>query len=102
MTAYAEKTARLLAAVESARRSGQPGVGLAKTTSNLFRERAPRRAPRIDVSHFNGVLRVDASANRVEAEGMTTFAALADATLAAGAMPAFAGPASSVSPIDLS
>ena len=88
MTAYAEKTARLLAAVESARRSGQPGVGLAKTTSNLFRERAPRRAPCIDVSHFNGVLRVDASANRVEAEGMTTFAALADATLAAGAMPA--------------
>src|SRR6478672_8671069 len=28
VTAYAEKTARLLAAVESARRSGQPGVGL--------------------------------------------------------------------------
>jgi len=88
VTAYAEKTERLAAQLASARASGSPAVGLAKPTSNLFRERARRRAPRIDLSHFDRVIRVDADARLVEAEGMTTFVDLADATLAAGAMPA--------------
>ena len=88
MTTYAERTARLLADLASTGHSGQAAVGLAKTTSNLFRERTARRAPRVDLSHFDRVLRVDAKANVVEAEGMTTFADLADATLPLGAMPA--------------
>jgi FAD/FMN-containing dehydrogenase len=87
VTAYAEKTARLAAALASAPASGQAAVGLAKATSNLFRDRA-RRAPRVDLGHFNQVIRVDRAAHLVEAEGMTTFVDLADATLAAGAMPA--------------
>jgi FAD/FMN-containing dehydrogenase len=85
---YAKKAARLLEDVAAERRAGGARVGLAKPTSNLFRDRSHRVRPRIDVSHFDEVLHVDAQAGLVEAEGMTTFADLADATLAAGAMPA--------------
>jgi FAD/FMN-containing dehydrogenase len=87
VTAYAEKTAQLLPAIAAAQGEQGPVVGLSKTTSNLFRDRA-RRAPRIDLSHFNEVIGVDSARHLVEAEGMTTFVDLADATLAAGAMPA--------------
>jgi FAD/FMN-containing dehydrogenase len=88
VTGYAEKTSQLAAALAAARSAGGAPVGLAKRTSNLFRDRARRRAPRIDLAHFDRVLGVDASGGLVEAEGMTTFEALADATLAAGTMPA--------------
>ena len=84
MTGYEEKKARLLAELAAA---PDAGVGLAKETSNLFRDRAPRTRPRIDLKHFNQVLRVDPAAGIVEAEGMTTFVDLADATLAHGTMP---------------
>jgi FAD/FMN-containing dehydrogenase len=63
-----------------------PAFGLAKSTSNLFRDRAPRRAPRVDLSHFRHVIAV--GDGRIDAEGMTTYVDLADATLAHGAMPA--------------
>jgi FAD/FMN-containing dehydrogenase len=85
---YAEKAARLLADVTAARHSGSAGIGLAKRTSNLFRDRGPKRAPRIDLAHFNRVIAVDVDAGTVEAEGMTTYADLADATLVRGTMPA--------------
>ena len=88
MTSYAEKAARLTADLAAARGSAGRAVGLSKATSNLFRDRQRARAPRIDLSHFDGVVRVDTRADLVEAEGMTTFVDLADATLAAGAMPA--------------
>jgi FAD/FMN-containing dehydrogenase len=88
VTGYAAKTSRLTAALAAARASGGVPVGLAKRTSNLFRDRARRNAPRIDLAHFDRVLRVDAEAHLVEAEGMTTFVDLVDATLAAGSMPA--------------
>jgi FAD/FMN-containing dehydrogenase len=84
---HAEKTARLLSDIAAARASGEAAFGLVKRTSNLFRDRA-RRAPRIDLSHFNEVIRVDPDARVFEAEGMTTFVDLADATLAQGTMPA--------------
>ena len=87
MTGYAEKTAQLLSAIASAQPAQGPVVGLSKATSNLFRDRA-RRSPRIDLSHFNEVIAVDPAQHLVEAEGMTTFVDLADATLAHGAMPA--------------
>ncbi|MBK8739539.1 MAG: FAD-binding oxidoreductase [Betaproteobacteria bacterium] len=86
MNAYAKKKDLLLAGLRAA--PTERTVGLTKQTSNLFRERAPRAAPRIDLSHFNAVLRVDAAAGTVEAEGMTTYVDLVDATLARGAMPA--------------
>ena len=63
-------------------------VGLAKPTSNLFRERAARVAPRVNLSHFDSVVDVDTVAGCIDAEGMTTYAHLVDAALAAGAMPA--------------
>jgi FAD/FMN-containing dehydrogenase len=87
LTAYAEKKARLLADLAAGAAGDGPMVGLAKQTSNLFRDRAQRPRPRIDLKHFNEVVRVDAAAGLVEAEGMTTFADLADATLAQGTIP---------------
>ena len=85
---YAEKKARLVAALAAQDAGGAPSFGLAKRTSNLFRDRDAKPRPRIDLSDFDAVVRVDTAAGLVEAEGMTTFEALADATLAHGTMPA--------------
>jgi FAD/FMN-containing dehydrogenase len=86
LASYVEKIARLQAEIAAA-----PGasarVGLAKSTSNLFRDRARRAAPRIDLKHFNRVVAFDAAAQTVDTEGMTTYAELASATLAHRAMP---------------
>jgi FAD/FMN-containing dehydrogenase len=62
-------------------------VGLARETSNLFRDRAEKPVPRINLRHFDRVLAVDPEAGTVTAEGMTTFVDLADATLERGTMP---------------
>ena len=78
--------ARLRADLAAA--GGAGVVGLQKPTSNLFRDRAPKPRPRIDLAAFDAVIRIDAAAGVVEAEGMTPYVALADATLAQGAMPA--------------
>jgi len=86
VTAYADKKARLR--TELAAASGAGVVGLDKRTSNLFRDRAPKPRPRIDLASFDDVIRIDAAAGVVDAEGMIGYAALADATLAQGAMPA--------------
>src|SRR5207253_648737 len=83
VTAYEDKRARLAASL-----AGGAGFGLAKGTSNLFRDRQRRAAPRVDLSHFNSVLAVDPTAGTVTAEGMTTFVDLADSTLAHATMPA--------------
>ena len=68
-------------------RGGGP-AGLAKHSSNLFRERAggPRR--RLDVSAFREVLEVDAAEGWVDAEGMVTYEDLVRGCLAKGVMPA--------------
>src|SRR5215470_14829739 len=86
MASYADKIAALKAEL-AGRAAGPAHVGLAKPTSNLFRDRASRPAPRINLKHFNRVLAVDREAGTVEAEGMTTFVDLADATLERGLMP---------------
>ena len=83
MTAYQDKRSRLEALLARGER-----FGLNKSTSNLFRDRAPRTAPRVDLSNFNSVVGVDPAARTVTAEGMTKFVDLADATLAHGTMPA--------------
>ena len=78
-----------LAARLRAHAAGEAGpVGLAKETSNLFRDResAPRR--RLDVRAFNQVLAVDAAAGWVDAEGMITYEDLTRECLAHGVMPA--------------
>jgi FAD/FMN-containing dehydrogenase len=86
VTAYAEKKARLFADLGGAAEHAQ--VGLTKETSNLFRDRAARPAPRIDLRHFSSVIAVDPAAGTLDAEGMATYADLVDATLARGTMPA--------------
>src|SRR5215831_14338832 len=83
-SAYVQRKEALLAALGV----GAASFGLAKETSNLFRDRAPRPRPRIDLRGFDHVLTVDPAGDLVEAEGMVRYVDLADATLAQGAMPA--------------
>jgi FAD/FMN-containing dehydrogenase len=81
---HEKKLARLRAELAA---GGPGGIGLAKSTSNLFRDREGQARPRVDLSGFNEVVDVDAARGRVSAEGMTTYADLVDATLAQGLMP---------------
>jgi FAD/FMN-containing dehydrogenase len=82
---YTERRDALAHALRAARDAGP--VRLGKSTSNLFRDRdaAPHR--RLDVRGLDHVLAVDSAAGWVDAEAMTPYAALAEATLARGAMP---------------
>ena len=80
-TAHAAKVERLRGELGGAGR-----VALAKPTSNLFRDRAPAAARRLEVRDFDAVLGF--GPDWVEAEGMVTYAALAEACLARGRMPA--------------
>ncbi len=86
-TAAAAHAARRERLVRSLREGAGP-VALAKDTSNLFRDRRPAAARRIDVRELDHVLAVDPAAGTVDAEGMATYEALVDACLARGVMPA--------------
>lgn len=81
---YQRKKRQLAAQMRQA--GGQP-VGLAKSASNLFRDRRADDKHLLDVRDFNQVLAVDASAGWIEAEGMTPYEDLVDAALAHGVMP---------------
>ena len=82
---HAQKVERLVEQLRAAR--GAP-LGLAKPTSNLFRDRAPVAKQRLDVRALDEVLAVDAAGGWVEAEGMVTYERLVDACLPYGVMPA--------------
>jgi FAD/FMN-containing dehydrogenase len=84
-TAHGERVAALVAQYRAIP-AGAP-VRLAKRTSNLFRVRTDIDVPGLDVSGFTHVLDVDPSARRAQVEGMVTYEALVDATLAHGLMP---------------
>ncbi|HEX8739942.1 MAG TPA: FAD-binding oxidoreductase [Casimicrobiaceae bacterium] len=86
MSDHEGKKARLLADLAAAPAGARPTVS--KPTSNLFRDRARAAGRRVSLAHFDEVIDVDAKAGFVDAEGMITYEALADATLAHGAMPA--------------
>jgi FAD/FMN-containing dehydrogenase len=86
VTRYDDKRAGLAAAL--AAKGDMSAAGLSKRTSNLFRDRAPKRRPAIDLSHFDDVIRVDPAAGIVEAEGMVPYSTLVERTLAQGTMPA--------------
>jgi FAD/FMN-containing dehydrogenase len=88
VNAHTDKKEQLAVALGAASANGEVTIGLAKSTSNLFRDRTRKAAPRIDLSRFDTVLRVDPAAGIVEAEGMVPYVALADATLAQRTMPA--------------
>ncbi len=84
--AHAEKVRRLVEAMRAGR--GDAPLGLAKDTSNLFRDRRETPKRRLDVRQFNEVLSVNAAEGWFEAEGMTPYETLVDALLPHGVMPA--------------
>ena len=85
MNGYAERRGQLVAAF-GGRRGG--AVGIAKTTSNLFRDRARGAKHLLDVRSFDHVLAVDPAGQWFEAEGMAPYEDIVASTLAAGIMPA--------------
>jgi FAD/FMN-containing dehydrogenase len=84
LESYAERRDRLAAEL----RGGRSGaVGLAKDTSNLFRDR--RGGKRLlDARAFHHVLGVDSRRGLIDAEGMTTYEELVARGLERGVMPA--------------
>jgi FAD/FMN-containing dehydrogenase len=84
--AHAERRARLVHELRA--QPGRDPLGLVKHSSNLFRDRRERTKRRLDLNDFRHVLAVDAARGCVDAEGLVTFEALVDATLAHGVMPA--------------
>jgi FAD/FMN-containing dehydrogenase len=62
-------------------------VRLAKPTSNLFRARAKRDAPGLDVSGLTNVISVDPEASTADVGGMCTYEDLVAATLPYGLSP---------------
>ena len=86
-TSYRTKSEAMAAAVQNARRSGL-SIGLAKSTSNLFRHRQPDATQRLDVRAFDHVLSIDPWRMTADVEGMTTYETLVDETLRYGLLPA--------------
>lgn len=84
-TRHDEAVARLLASYRAIP-AGAP-VRLAKSTSNLFRNRARSTAPGLDVSGLRGVVDVDEAAGTADVQGMCTYEDLVDVTLARGFIP---------------
>ena len=85
--AHEARKAALLDALRRAAPGPEP-LGLAKPTSNLFRDRREGRKQRLDLSDFCHVLEVDTAQGWVDVEGLATYEALVDATLPHGVMPA--------------
>ena len=56
---YADKKARLAAALAAQAAAGGPAFGLAKRTSNLVRDRESKARPRVDLSGFDEVIPID-------------------------------------------
>ena len=86
VASYAQRRDALRAQLQ--RNAADAPIGLAKSTSNLFRDRSEGRKRRLDLSGFDHVVAVDRQGGWVDAEGLVTFEALVDGTLPHGAMPA--------------
>src|SRR5271166_3014331 len=84
--AYARRRDRLISELAAARANGA-SIGLAKSTSNLFRQRLQTDTKRIDMRSFHHVLHIDSSGRIADVEGMTTYEELADETLKLGLLP---------------
>ena len=83
--AHRAAVARLQASYD-ALAPGAP-VRLAKKTTNLFRPRAAKTAPGLDVSGLGGVIEVDPATATAEVQGMCTYEHLVEATLPHGLIP---------------
>jgi FAD/FMN-containing dehydrogenase len=88
MTDPAQSYAAKRDALAAKLREGAGSVGLAKDTSNLFRDRSGAVQRRLEVGHFTSVLNVDRDSGMVEAEGMVPYEALTESCLAYAMMPA--------------
>jgi len=84
MDSYADRRDRLAEAV----RGATAQVGLAKDTSNLFRDRAGGNKRLLDARLFHHVLAIDAEHGWIEAEGMAPYEEIVERALGAGVMPA--------------
>ena len=88
---HARRVARARAALlrGAAASAGQaPPLALAKSASNLFRDRVALPRQRLDLGEFTHVLAVDTAAGTIDVEGLAEYEAIADAALAHGVMPA--------------
>jgi len=83
---HAEKLQRLREQIQTS--AGSAPIGLAKDTSNLFRDRKQAPRQKLDVRQFNEVLSINREERWVEVEGMTPYVKLVEAMLAQGLMPA--------------
>jgi FAD/FMN-containing dehydrogenase len=83
---HADKILRLTEQIKAAADSAP--IGLAKDTSNLFRDRKVTPKHKLDVRQFNEVLEINAAERWVEVEGMTPYVKLVDAMLEKNLMPA--------------
>ncbi len=83
--AHAAGVERLLASYRSIPATAV--VRLAKPTSNLFRDRARRDAPGLEVSGLTNVISVDKDARTADVAGMCTYENLVAATLPNGLSP---------------
>jgi len=88
VSTHTDKKSHLARELAETSADGRAAVGLAKRTSNLFRDRAPQARPRINLANFDEVIRIDPAVGVVEAEGMISYVALAEATLRQRVMPA--------------
>ncbi len=85
---HAAREAAAVALLRSQDGTAAAPLGLAKRTSNLFRDRTGTGKCRIDLGELHHVVEVDPSAGWVDAEGLTTYETLVDVTLQRGVMPA--------------
>ena len=74
--------------VEKLKNKKGDSIGLSKSTSNLFRYRNKKNKEKINLNHFNKVIKIDKDNQTADVEGMTTFENFVDATLKHGFMPA--------------
>src|SRR5262245_7732157 len=87
--ARAAYAARRESLVESLRaRDGAAPLGLAKETSNLFRDRSEGTKQRLDLHDFKHVIEVNPEQGWVDVEGVCTYEDLVAGTLPHGVMPA--------------
>jgi len=83
-----ERVNEISDAVRSAPLAPRPPLGLAKTTSNLFRVRGGRHKTRLDLRRFDHILDVNPDLATLDAEGLASYEKIVEATLPRGVMPA--------------
>ncbi len=85
---HAARRAALLATLQASAATVGAPLGLAKQTSNLFRDRRAGAKQRLDLHDFCHVLEVNAQEGWVDVEGLTSYETLVAHTLPHGVMPA--------------